>query len=146
MKIEEYLDEWEKDSVINRTELGNESTHIPKLHGKWLKYLSDERLRLRSLHIKRRKLNSKLGDYYRGDLNNQNDLDELGRKPQDRVILKNEISSYVEADDEMIELDMKVLLQQEKVDVITEIMKSINTRNFVIKNAIDFLKFCNGVV
>ena len=84
-------------------------------------------------------------DYYRGDLNNPQDLDEIGREPYPHKRLKQEVSSYVESDNEMIELNIKIAYQSELVEVLEEIMKNINTRGFVIKNSIDFLRFtsCN---
>jgi hypothetical protein len=44
----------------------------------------------------------------------------------------------------MIELNIKIAYQSELVEVLEEIMKNINTRGFVIKNSIDFLRFTSG--
>ena len=44
----------------------------------------------------------------------------------------------------MVELNVKIAYQTELVEVLEEIMKNINTRGFVIKNSIDFLRFTNG--
>jgi hypothetical protein len=45
----------------------------------------------------------------------------------------------------MVQINTKIAYQQEMVDVLEEILKSINTRGFAIKNSIDFLKFTNGM-
>ena len=37
MKIDDIYAEWEKDSQINRSELGDEALNIPKLHHKYFK-------------------------------------------------------------------------------------------------------------
>ena len=135
---------WQSDCRIDETELSLESIKTPQLHGKYLKYYSDERLRLRSLKIRRKELNLKLSDYYRGDLNNPEDLEEIGREPWPKKVLKQDITSYVECDADMIALNTKVAYQEELVDVLTEIIKGINGRGYVIKNSIDFLRFTNG--
>jgi len=144
LKIEEIISMWQEDGKIDETELSRESLNIPYLHGKYLKHFSQERLKLRAFKMKQKQLYTRLGDYYRGDLNNPEDLAELGREPYPYKRLKQEVSYYVESDSEMVQLNTKIAYQQEMVDVLEEILKSINTRNFLIKNSIDFLKFTGG--
>ena len=144
MKIEEIIDMWQEDVKIDETELSRESLNIPLLHGKYLKFFSQERLKLRALKMKQKQLQQRLMDYYRGDLNNPEDLAELGREPYPYKRLKQDISYYVDSDSEMVQLNMKLVYQQEVVDILEEIIKSVNTRGFVIKNSLDFLKFTSG--
>ena len=135
---------WQEDVKIDETELSRESLNIPLLHGKYLKFFSQERLKLRALKMKQKQLQQQLMDYYRGDLNNPEDLAELGREPYPYKRLKQDISYYVDSDSEMVQLNMKLVYQQEVVDILEEIIKSVNTRGFVIKNSLDFLKFTSG--
>lgn len=135
---------WQEDVKIDETELSRESLNIPLLHGKYLKFFSQERLKLRALKMKQKQLQQRLMDYYRGDLNNPEDLAELGREPYPYKRLKQDISYYVDSDSEMVQLNMKLVYQQEVVDILEEIIKSVNTRGFVIKNSLDFLKFTSG--
>ena len=144
MKIEDIIGMWQDDVKIDETELSRESIRTPILHGKYLKHFSEQRLKLRSLKLKQKQLHSKLMDYYRGDLNNPEDLAEIGREPYAHRRLKGEIGSYVESDSDMIELNIKIAYQSELVEVLEEIMKNINARGFVIKNSIDFLRFTSG--
>jgi hypothetical protein len=94
--------------------------------------------------MKHKQLSTRLADYYRGDLNNPEDLAELGREPYQFKRLKQEVSHYVDSDSEMIQLNTKVVYQQELVDILEEIIKAINTRGYVIKNSLDFLRFTSG--
>jgi len=144
MKIEDIIGMWQEDVKIDETELSRESLNIPLLHGKYLKHFSDERLKLRAFKMKQKQLHQRLMDYYHGDLNNPEDLAELGREPYPFKRLKNEVSYYVESDSEMVQLNTKIAYQQEMVDVLEEILKAVNTRGFVIKNSLDFLKFTSG--
>ena len=144
MKIEDIISMWQEDVKIDETELSRESLNFPLLHGKYLKHFSDERLKLRALKMKHKQLSTRLTDYYRGDLNNPEDLADLGREPYEFKRLKQEVSHYVDSDSEMVQLNTKIAYQQELVDILEEIIKAINTRGYVIKNSLDFLRFTSG--
>ena len=144
MKIDDVVEMWKKDCKIDETELSLESLNIPSLHAKYLKIYSNEKLKLRSLNLKKKDLKVRLSDYYKGDLNNPEDLKEIGREPWPKKVLKQDLYDYVEGDVDMIALNTKIVYQEEFVDVLTEIIKSINGRGYVIKNSIDFLKFTMG--
>jgi len=135
---------WQKDCKIDETELSLESLNVPSLHAKYLKIYSQQRLKLKALNLKKKELKVKLGDYYKGDLNNPEDLEDIGREPWPKKVLKQDLFDYVEGDVDMIALNTKIVYQEEFVDVLTEIVKNINGRGYVIKNSIDFLKFTMG--
>jgi|TARA_R100001126_G_scaffold63276_1_gene36141 hypothetical protein len=144
LKIDDVVEMWKKDCKIDETELSLESLNVPSLHAKYLKIYSNEKLKLRSLNLKKKDLKVRLSDYYKGDLNNPEDLKEIGREPWPKKVLKQDLYDYVEGDVDMIALNTKIVYQEEFVDVLTEIIKSINGRGYVIKNSIDFLKFTMG--
>lgn len=143
MKIEDIVSEWDKDCKMDETELGDESTKIPVLHNKYLKIYIGENAQLKRIMAQRAKLKRTLSEYYLGELD-RDELEELGREQFYKKLLKNEVDSYIESDDEFIELNLKLGLQQEKVNYLDAVIKSINNRGFQIKNAIDWLKFTNG--
>jgi hypothetical protein len=141
--LTKIINEWSNDVAIDRNELALESLNIPKLHSKYLTMFSNARLKLRSLSSKRKILNCDLREYYLGNANDENDtslLEKLQREPIRYKVLKQDVQSYIDSDNVMIQLNMKVAMQEEIVDVLEEIMKSINTRNFIIKNSIDFMR------
>lgn len=143
MRIEEYIDVWQTDSKIDGTELGTESIKIPSIHSKWLRFLTKERQKLKSLHIKKQQLSRQLSDYYAGDLNNPDDLKVIAREPFMKKVLRSDLPSYIDADTSMIDLNLKIVYQQEVVDVLDEILKSINNRNWIIRNAVEWHKLTN---
>ena len=143
MKIEEIVGKWRADARIDDTELDREALNVPILHAKYLAILSAERLKLRALKLKIKEKTRLLGEYYRGDLNNPEDLASIGREPWPRAVLKQDLMQYVEADDDMIKLTTRLALQQETVDVCEEIIKAINSRGYTIKNAIDWRRLTN---
>ena len=145
MKIENIMEEWTKDTIMDNTSLDKESLKIPNLHSKWLIILSKERQKLKSIYIKRQSLNKVLGEYYRGELNNPEDLEELKREPYPKTVINSLLQQHIDADDEMIKTNLKMAYQQETVDVLDEIMKAINGRQWNIRNAIEWRKFENAV-
>lgn len=143
MKIEEILDLWKEDSTIDRTELGDESLKIPKLHHKYYQIFIQEKLILRSYDSDMKKL--KLDKY---EFFTQGHTEETRDKgwelPARGMILKADIPMYMEADKELIKLSLKIGLQQEKIELLESIIKSLNNRGYNIKSAIDWQKFTMG--
>lgn len=143
MKVEDIVTEWDKDSKIDETELGNESVKIPNIHNKYLKIFLAERVTLFKLKAERNRLKRKLLEYYLGEMGKE-ELAEIDRDQIYKKILKNEVDVYIDSDDLMVEMTLKVAVQEEKVNYIESIIKSINNRGFQIKNAIDWAKFTMG--
>ena len=143
MKIEELLDLWSTDCNVDRTELGDEALKIPKLHSKYLRHFTEERLLLRRLEEERKQLVKVKHDYYRGVLPEE-DLKANGWEPFQYSVLKSDIPMHIEADGDIIKINLKIAMQQEKVDTLESIIKSISNRGFLIKSAIDFEKFKVG--
>jgi|TARA_R110000782_G_scaffold3977_4_gene14104 hypothetical protein len=143
MKIDEIIEMWQKDAIIDDIELDRESLNIPILHGKYLKIYYNEKLKGKAIKIQYKTLSKVLSEYYRGDLNNAEDLEELGREPWGKTVLKQDISQYIEGDPQMIKLVTKMVYQEEVISLLADIMRSINTRGFSIKSAIDWRKLTN---
>lgn len=144
MKLEEIQSLWDKDSTINRIELGDESLKIPQLHSKYYKIYSDERMALRRLEYQYYNLKMKKYEYYNGTISEE-DLKERGWEPNPLKILKSDIPMYIESDHEVVALQMKIDVQKEKVDFVESIIKSFSTRGYQIKAAIDWAKFQVGL-
>ena len=143
MNIEQIMETWLQDAKIDDIELDRESLNVPNLHAKYLKLLYQEKLKLRKFNIQKKTLVKVLSEYYKGDLNNPEDLKEIKREPWSRTVLKQDINSYVESDDDMIKLLTKIAYQEEVVSLLEDIIKNINNRTFHIKNAIEWRKLTN---
>lgn len=143
MKLEEILEMWSSDTNIDRTELGEEALKLPKLHSKYLRIFTEERLTLRKMEEDRKQLVLMKHDYYRGVLPDE-DLKAMGWEPFRMSILKSDIPMRLDADQDIIKINLKIAMQQEKVDTLEAIIKSISNRGFLIKSAIDYEKFKVG--
>lgn len=144
MKLEDIFAEWEKDSKIDRTELGEESLKIAQLHHKYFKIFSNERLTLRKLNVDYKQL--KLAKYEFYTMGPTEETQELGwQLPPQGKILRADAQQYVEADKDIINLSLKIGLQEEKLELLESIIKGLNSRGYNIKTALDYLKFTSGV-
>jgi hypothetical protein len=143
MKLEEIYTEWDKDSDIDTTDLGTESIKIPKLHNKYYKLYTSEKLLLRKYEAEMKSL--KLVKYEFYTQGPSAETKDLGwEMPSRGMILKQEMPMYMEGDREIIALSLKIGLQQEKVELLESIIKSLVNRGFQIKSAIDWHKFTMG--
>ena len=141
--IEDIISSWREDCKLDDTELDTEALKIPNLHAKYLKLLAENRMKLRALRIKQKQLSQTLYDYYKGDLNNPEDLAAINREPWPKTVLKQDMPMYVDSDDDMVKMNSKIAMQEEIVGVCEEILKSVNNRGFQIKNAIDWRRLTN---
>ena len=74
----------------------------------------------------------------------QEDLEKYGWEPFLDKILKTEISSYIDADEDIFKIKRNITVMQEKINYLDSVIKMINNRGFQIKSAIDWIKFKSG--
>jgi len=144
MKLEDILEHWSKDALYDDLNLDRDSLAISSLHAKYIQILAIERSLLRSCMAKKKGLYKDLREYYLGTLNNNEDLERIGREPFLHKVLKNEVHNYVDSDGELMKLDNRISMQEEKVETLTSIIKTIHQRSFDIKHAIEWRKFTHG--
>lgn len=144
MKLTELQEQWQKDCEINMTDLGNEATKVPKLHAKYLALLTSTKLQLRKSETEYLRIRKLKERYYRGELS-KDELEELGweqyllNRP-----LKTEMESVLQMDDDIIKQFDKIEYHKTVLYQLEQIIKSINSRTWDIKSAIDWYKFTNG--
>lgn len=143
MKISELHEQWEKDSCIDRSELGEESLRIPQLHSKYYKLYSAERQVMRQWEQALKKLHKLKYEYYSGTICEE-DLKSQGWEPFSLRILKTDLPMYLDADEELIKARSYMEQQQEKIDFLESVIKNLPSRGFQIKAAIDWERFKAG--
>jgi len=144
LKLEEIQELWNRDREIDISELATESIRIPQIHDKYLKIYVDEKIKLRKLHLNLAKISKMKSDYYSGRMS-QEELDRLEWQPFLVKVLKGEVNSYVESDDDIIKLKETIALMEEKINYIDSVIRMINNRGFQIKSAIDWIKYKDGI-
>lgn len=143
MQLKDIHDEWEKDGDIDSTRITEESRRIPKLHNKYLRYLSEVRINLEALLILSDEKEQLKTLYLTGKLTPEQ-LKEYNLPIPHNKLLKSDVENYLKADKEMNELRMKIAIQKEKMKTLEEIVSSINYRQQNIRNIIEWQKFTSG--
>ena len=143
MKFEEIQIAWTRDCEMDETELSHESIKIPQLHNKYLIFYSNEKLRLKEIKFLFSGLIKRKRDYYSGRMTAE-ELEAADWEPFQYKLLKADVQEYIDADDNVIESKKLLALQEEKVNYLESIVKSLTTRGYLIKNAIDWKRFTEG--
>ena len=143
MKIEDLYTLWEHDSIIKFTELGKESLNVAHLHSKYLNLYSKERLILRKLESDFKITNKLKFEYYTGTLS-EDIRKEKNWLPNPLKILRQDLGLYLEADYDLKNESLKIVLQKEKVDYLEQVVKHISGRGYLISSAINYEKFMAG--
>ena len=141
-KLDELLEEWRKDSDIDRTEPGKALLDIPKLHSKYLNILSRHRLLSKEAEFKYNKMRKVKWEYYTGKLD-QDELAKYGWEPFP-FVLKSDLSTYMDSDDDLNKYQAQKVMHDEMVDICTAILKELNSRTFQLRDYIAWERFIGG--
>lgn len=143
MKIEQLYTEWAKDGEIDLGDISRTNADIPKLHNKYFRWYTEEGLKLKKYKADYKILVKLKTDYYSGNMDSY-ELKEHGWDPQPLKILRQDIPTYIESDKDIINMSLKIGLQEAIVEYLESIIRQINSRNFILKNIIDWEKFRTG--
>ena len=143
MTLDEIFDLWKQDCEINREDLGTSALDIAKLHHKYYRIFSQERLLYKKIESETKKLKLEKYEFYT-DGPTSDQLDKGWSLPSKGRILKSDINMYLESDDDLIKMNLKLAYQMEKLDLLESIIRSITNRGFQIRAAIDWAKFQTG--
>ena len=65
---------------------------------------------------------------------------ELDIKTRNKI----DLDRFMDSDRDYLDIHEKIEIQKEKINYLESIVKSLNTRGFLIKNIIDWRKFTSG--
>ena len=142
MTLDEIQAQADKDLVIDDTELDTESLKTPILHNKYLQYYNKFNLLLKKSQWEERTLNREKWEYYTG----KSDPSVYTEKPFDLKVLKADVHIYMDSDDELQKADQKAAYLKQVTTYLEQVLRSINNRTFLIKNAIEWKKFTSGAI
>ena len=142
MTLEELQIQVNRDFKLDDTELDSESIKIPLLHNKYLQHLNKFSLLLKKAEDDHKLLVREKWEYYTGKA----DASVYQEKPFDLKVLKADVHIYIDSDEELQKADQKVAYLNVVVKYLEQVLRSINNRTFLIKNAIEWKKFTSGAI
>ena len=142
MTLDELKEEVNNALKVNDERLDTEALKNQELYSKYLDHKSRFELLLHKAKGDYKKMYREKWEYYGGKA----DAKVYVTKPFDLKVLKSDLSVYIESDDEIIQCEHKVAYLETVVKYIDGVLKSINSRGWDIKNAIDWKKFEAGMM
>jgi hypothetical protein len=146
MKLSEVQEMWTSDSKIDELNLGRESTKTPELHAKYLNILSNTKLQLRKAEADYYRLRRDKAKYFRGEMTHDELQDKGWDQYQGLKPLKHDMEDRINCDEDIIRAMDKVEYVKALLYQLEQIIRSLNSRTWDIKNAIEWTKFTNGLM
>jgi len=143
MNLDDIKKMVEKDSVVDQTLLDQEALKTPQIHSKYLNLLNDEILRFKKLETEYKQLFRLKWEYYTGKMDKE-ELNRLEWEPFQHKILRQDVHIYLDSDTELCLIRDRKSYSETKVKYLEDVIKSINNRNWHIRNAIEWRKFMHG--
>tara|TARA_R110002153_G_scaffold10957_2_gene42574 strand:+ start:160 stop:609 length:450 start_codon:yes stop_codon:yes gene_type:complete len=148
INLEQILEMWKKDTIIDDVCLDDETIKSSKLHAKYLELFSMAKLMLKKKEMEQESMKKDKWLYYNGKMS-QEDMDNRKWKydPFDGMTkpLKSDMDMYYSTDKDMVRIKAQIDYQKTIIDTLEEIMGNIRWRHTHIRNIIDFKKFTSGM-
>ena len=144
VNVDALMEEWIKDASWDETEPQKALAKIPNLHAKYLRIMTHHNLLVKKIssdYAMRRRIRL---EWYKGDLNNPEDLAEHNLTPMERKIYKPDIQTYLDSDTELNNILLKKVMHEEIVDFCKAVLKELNNRTFQLKSYIDYERYILG--
>ena len=141
MNLDKIQEMWERDAVIDPDNLHDESLKIPQLHAKYYTVYNTITLLREKARESYSKIKLERHNYYTGKAT----AEEYAENPFPyKVREKDAIQRYLDADEKLNTIDMKIRYYDVILKFLEEIIRNISGRTYQIKNAIEWQKFQAG--
>ena len=141
MDLEKIQEMWENDSTIDPDNLHDESLKIPQLHSKYYTIYNTITLLREKARETYNRVRLERHNYYTGKAPAEVYVeDPFPYKVRDKEALQR----YMEADEKLNSIDLKIRYYDVMLKFLEEIIKTVANRTFQIRNAIEWHKFQAG--
>ena len=142
MNLETLQEKWKSDCQIDTDQYGNASIIIPQLHRRWMEFYNTFSLMKKDREGEMRGLIKEKWIYYKGKA----PATVYREVPFDfKLTTKEEVNMFIDADDDIRKLQYKIDYIDQVLLFLDGVLRQINSRNFQIKNAIEWEKFRAGM-
>jgi len=133
---------WENDSKIDPDNLHTESLNIPVLHSKYYQIYNTLMLLRKKAEQQRKNIRHERYEYFAGKSDPQVYIENPFPK---KIRDKETMQKYLDADDKLSGVSLKIEYYDVMLKYIEEILKQITNRTYQIKNAIEYMRFSSGM-
>ena len=133
---------WENDSKIDIDNLHTESLNIPVIHAKYFDMYNTITLLKKKAEQQKKNIRHERYEYYTGKADPEVYIeDPFPKKVRD----KDALQKYLDADNKLSQISLKVEYYDVMLNYIENILKMIQNRTYQIKNSIEFMRFQSGL-
>ena len=133
---------WEKDSKMDMDNLHTEAINIPVLHAKYHDLYNKIMLLKSRAEQQRKNIRHERYEFYSGKA----DPEVYQENPFPKKIRDKEtMQKYLDADDKLSGLSMKIQYYDVTLEYIMSILKMIANRSYQINASLEFMKFNAGL-
>ena len=133
---------WEKDSKMDMDNLHTEAINIPVLHAKYHDLYNKITLLKSRAEQQRKNVRHERYEFYSGKA----DPEVYQENPFHKKIRDKEtMQKYLDADDKLSGLSMKIQYYDVTLEYIMSILKMIANRSYQINASLEFMKFNAGL-
>jgi hypothetical protein len=144
MNMTDLLALWDTDCQIDELHLDKASLNTPQLHSKYLRLMTEVKLKLAKTKLDYNTLRQTKFRYYRGELPRE-ELSELGWEQWQGVKpLKSELDEFLVGDTDLNNTNIKIEYLNTMIYTIESILTALRNRNWDIRNAIAYKQFQAG--
>jgi hypothetical protein len=148
INLNEILEMWKTDSVIDDICLDEETMKTSKMHAKYLELFSMAKLMLKKREMEMESTKKDKWLYYNGKMTKE-EMDKRNWKydPFDGMSkpLKGDMEMYYSTDEDIVRIKAQIDYQKTIIETLEEIMGAIRWRGQHIKNVLEFKKFTSGM-
>ena len=141
MTLDELKLQVQRDLKVDNEHLDTESLKNQEIKATYLDYKTRYELLLFKAKGDYKRLYREKWEYYGGKA----DAKIYATKPFDLKVLKTDLSIYIESDEDIIQIEHKIMYLETIVKYIDGVLKSIQGRGWDIKNAIAFRQWEHGM-
>ena len=142
LDLEEIQKMWEKDTHIDMDNLHDESIKVPALHAKYFEIYNTVVLLKKKAEQTRKNVRHERYEYFTGKA----DPEVYQENPFPKKVRdKDTLQKYLDADDKLSQISLKVEYYDTILNYLDSILKVIQNRTYQIKNAIEYMRFQSGL-
>lgn len=143
MLIDEILNTWAEDCVINDQDIGGSALITPNIQAKYLRILVDYKLKKVKLTNELTDLKLNKSKYFKGHLTTD-ELKELGWEPYHLRVLKTDVDEHVEGDAAVQKIKARLEYCNTAIYTLEQILQELKSRSFHTRVAMDWVRFRSG--
>lgn len=147
VNIEDILEMWKTDSVIDDMNLDDATKNTARLHAKYLELLTVTKLQLKRKELEQKVLLRDKWLHFNGKLEKEA-IDKYGW-PYDPFnglkVMKSDMDYYFNSDPELQKSETQITYLKSLLETLQEIMDTLKWRHQSIKNMIEWKKFTSGI-